>query len=559
MEYRTNYQISTGHFFAASNNVVFVGRAKIAANMKNVDDEKDRFVVTAPLYVNAWAYSRLNKRFNVAHHLFNAFLGEAERRRKAMMASDIYLEAIKLYKVDNKDAKKKFEEARKKFGYYIMSSAKNDKTDGMEVYAARITKGTWLAEHVDAITRNKLATRAFRASERSIYGKKTKKKNGQYSKPKVKFKRFGKDHVYSVEGGSSKSPLRMVLKDDFLGVIWGDIKLPFTNTDDIKLQPIIDKSVVVKYSRIKRKLVEKTWQFFAQLVCVGRPALKQKHKLQTGIVGCDLGPSSVAYVSDHHVSLSPLCGDLKLTNAYKWLEKEKAKLQRKIDRQRRDANPENYNENGTPKKGRHRWKKSKRQSEVEVRLRDTERRIAEHRKMLHAKMANEMRSQGNILNIDKDSYKGWQKGRYGKSIGRNAPGLFVATAENVFNRSGGTVNKVNTFISRSSQTCPCCGDVEKKELKDRIFKCEKCGYEMQRDIVSAIINKSVDVASNTPNIDESKKFIMEQRHLLQEGVGRVIQSAREGHHLPSTFGSLSELERISCELAMNSKNDGLTS
>jgi len=41
----------------------------------------------------------------------------------------------------------------------------------------------------------------------------------------------------------------------------------------------------------------------------------------------------------------------------------------------------------------------------------------------------------------------------------------------------------------TTQTCSCCGNILKNEfkltLKDRLYKCDKCGLELDRDINSS--------------------------------------------------------------------------
>ena len=45
---------------------------------------------------------------------------------------------------------------------------------------------------------------------------------------------------------------------------------------------------------------------------------------------------------------------------------------------------------------------------------------------------------------------------------------------------------VNTFYP-SSKTCSCCGNIKKDlKLKDRIYKCDKCGLEIDRDLNASI-------------------------------------------------------------------------
>jgi transposase len=94
-------------------------------------------------------------------------------------------------------------------------------------------------------------------------------------------------------------------------------------------------------------------RFYAQLICAGQPYRKDKHPLGHGVVGVDIGPSTIARVSATEAKLEHFCDELE--DKHKILRR----LQRKLDRSRRANNPHNYNADGTCKKGRLEWGKSK--------------------------------------------------------------------------------------------------------------------------------------------------------------------------------------------------------
>jgi hypothetical protein len=140
----------------------------------------------------------------------------------------------------------------------------------------------------------------------------------------------------------------------------------------------------------------------------------------TSTVGLDLGPSTVAIVPrEGQASLAVFCEPLD--DAAKPIRR----LQRKMDRQRRAANPDNYDEKGRIKRGvpLH-WKTSTSYQKTRARKATKERKVAAHRKNLHGKLAHEIVALGNRIHLEKISYKAWQK-TFGKSIGKRAPGLFV--------------------------------------------------------------------------------------------------------------------------------------
>src|SRR5260370_19982104 len=98
-----------------------------------------------------------------------------------------------------------------------------------------------------------------------------------------------------------------------------------------------------------------------------------------------------------------------------------------MDRQRRAANPENYEAKGrnrsTGKNKRH-WKASRSYEKPRRRKAAKERALAAYRKSLHGRKVHELVAVGNTIFLEKISYKGWQK-QYGKSVGLRAPGMFV--------------------------------------------------------------------------------------------------------------------------------------
>ena len=342
--------------------------------------------------------------------------------------------------------------------------------------------------------------------------------------------------------------------DGELCLVWNELILPFiVKEGDIKIAQMIKlfESDDTTYSRLCRKKVENKWMYLAQVMCKGVPVKKEKHILSDGIIGLDIGPSTVAIVSDKSIQLREIFSDLKLSKAYLELRNKEKRLERKSDRQRRQNNPENYNEDGTVKKEVRRWKRSKRQLIIERKRDDLRRRIAETRKISMRILAWELRAEGNEVRLDKDSYKGWQK-QYGKSIGKHAPGMLVATIKEIFERTGGKVVSLNTFVTKSSQTCTMCLKVEKKGLTEgkdsrsiRIHECS-CGFLMQRDIVSAMNNKFFDEKKQLVDTVKAKAFYEEKKPLLQACIEQVIQQARERQFLPSTFGTFPELERVAC-------------
>ncbi|CRK80199.1 hypothetical protein BN000_00080 [Neobacillus massiliamazoniensis] len=93
-------------------------------------------------------------------------------------------------------------------------------------------------------------------------------------------------------------------------------------------------------------------------------------------MGMDIGPSTIAMVSDTKAELKEFCEKVVK------IDKEKRVIQRRLERQRKANNPQHYNVDGTIKKGKKVWKNSKRYIKIKKELAEMERRLAETRKML---------------------------------------------------------------------------------------------------------------------------------------------------------------------------------
>ena len=139
-------------------------------------------------------------------------------------------------------------------------------------------------------------------------------------------------------------------------------------------------------------------------------------------IGLDLGPASIAIVArEAEARLAPLCTELYPD------AKAIRRMPRQMDRQRRAANPEHYDEKGRAKKrgkkGLH-WKTSRNYERTRRSLATKERQLAAHRNSLDGRLVHEIVGVGNTIILEKISYRGWQK-LYGKSVGLRAPGMLV--------------------------------------------------------------------------------------------------------------------------------------
>jgi hypothetical protein len=186
----------------------------------------------------------------------------------------------------------------------------------------------------------------------------------------------------------------------------------------------------------------------------------------------------------------------------------KRRLQRKLDRQRRANNPENYDEKGRIKKHgkdkrRLTWKNSKGYLATRRRLAHKERKLAAHRKSLHRRLVHDIIHLGNTIRTEKLSYKAWQK-LYGKSVGRNAPGMFLEQLRRTVASTGGTLSEFPTHSTKLSRYCHGSQTYVKKPLSQRWHHCA-CGIgPVQRDLYSAWLAAYLEYPNTIPSIAHSE-------------------------------------------------------
>jgi hypothetical protein len=288
---------------------------------------------------------------------------------------------------------------------------------------------------------------------------------------------------------------------------------------------------------VRRKINGKN-RFYVQLILEGVPYQNPKHTTGTEIVGLDLGPSTIAYVGDTEAELKQFCEEI----VPDW--KEGRRIQRKMDRSRRATNPGNYNENGMYKKkekGKKMvWRKSTRYKKLQKEYAETNRKLAEYRKSLHGKMANDIIAVGNKIQTEKISYIAWQR-TFGKSVTVRAPSMIVSMIRRKAENAHGYLQEIPTTTTKLSQTCHKCGAQVKKTLKQRWHKC--CNMEMQRDLYSAFLAKCCII-----NKEGKQSLDRTMANALWSGLEPVLndallrvearsqQSAISGNSVPASFG-----------------------
>lgn len=422
----------------------------------------ESFVTEIPLRASSSEEKCVLARLEVARQVYNACLGEALRRFRLLHQSKAYQAARKMPR-GPKGSKQGQARAR---AFRKANTAVSFREYDLHAYAAQFNH-CWTGEHLDIHVIQKLASRAFQAVQQYAFGKR--------GRPRFK----GRNQMDTVEGKSNAS-----------GIRWRDGCVEWLG---LKLQSIIDPAdpVVahglgrrIKHVRLVRRKINGRNRFYVQLICEGRPYQKERNRPGEGVVGLDIGPSTVAVVGEREAFLVQFCAELNP----KW--QEIRRLQRQIDRQRRANNPLNYNPDGTIKPGPKVWVKSARQRKREAKLAELYRKMAALRKSLHGRLLNRVLRMGDTYKLEKLSYRAFQR-CYGRSVGMRAPGMFVERLRRKAESAGAEVIEFPTRTTRLSQVCHNCETVEKKPLSQRWHVCD-CGIVAQRDLYSAFLASCVE-------------------------------------------------------------------
>ncbi len=377
------------------------------------------------------------------------------------------------------------------------------------------------SENIDSFTAQKIATRVWSAFEDLLFG------DGEI----VHFKKYGE--LDSLEGKSNKTGIRF--KDGFL--IWNGLKISvkIDYNNPYEYQALKDE---ICYCRIKRRFIKGKYKYYLQIVFKGVPPMKinkdgeVKRHIGNGTVGLDIGTQTIAIVSNVDVKL------LELADRVNNIEKEKRRILRYMDRSRRANNPDNFNEDGTIKKGKLKWVKSNRYIKAQNKLRELYRKQADVREYQHQLLSNYILSLGNKIKVEEMNFKGLQKRskktekndkgkfkrkkRFGKSLANKAPAKLLTILDNKLKYFGEKLIKVNTKEVKASQYNHLNCRYNKKKLSQRWNDLN--GIKIQRDLYSAFLIQHVNDDLCNINQEECKRDFERFKILHDKEIERLNNS-----------------------------------
>jgi putative transposase len=269
------------------------------------------FIAEFALRTTAADERTLGVRLEAARQVYNTCLDEALKRLGLMRQSKVWQAAREMPKGAERTAIFKAVIAR-----FDFTSA------AIQKHAEGCRDACWIGDHLGSHDTQTTSLRAFRAVQQCAFGK----------RGRPRFKSFRR--LNCVEGkGDAVIMLRKV--DDAPVVLWNGLSLPLLldprDRDAWQRQGLACRT---KYVRILRRTVRGRTRWYCQLVQEGLPPRKDRRPIGDGVVGLDLGPSTIAAVSAGDATLEMFCPSVAHCG------KELRVAQRALDRSRRATNPD---------------------------------------------------------------------------------------------------------------------------------------------------------------------------------------------------------------------------
>ena len=376
--------------------------------------------------------------------------------------------------------------------------------------------------YIDSLTAQKIASTVWKSVEAVLFRKGST----------IHFKKLM--DFTSMEGKNNAAGLRFREKKlHWLGLC---IQVQLRNGDWYARETLGHR---VKYCRIVREPMGMRWHFYLQLALDGTPP--QKHEfLESGDVGIDPGVSTETAVSGNGCILTELAPERPE------IRKEARRLQRRMERSLRAANPENYHKDGTMKKHK-KWKKTRHYKQDQMRLKTLRRRnadtvkqagetladriLCEHVTDIHAEKMDykALAARAKEDKITKDG-KHRSKKRFGSSIAGHAPARFLNILKRKLSYIGKEIHLVNTRKYRASQFDHATGEYTKASLSARWKEVD--GHHVQRDLYSAflLMNAAGDEHPDIEKCNDTFETFLK----FHDSCIRELKEAGISH--PATFG-----------------------
>lgn len=463
------------------------------------------YVVKVLLDLKANDYRTVEKSMNVANSIYNDMLSEGIKRINKLRADKTYWKLIKDYN-DAKEHNEKRSKIKDKAKIFVIdtkpiSASINNmiKSYGLtdpdfKIFLRDRRHNVQFYKILSSSEVQVIASHVF-DSIKNVLNFKSKVKNLKF-KSKYKNSSFKNNRndtgLRLIETANNKYAYKLILGNKH------EINIK-RNAFTTYQQNCMLQAEKIKYVQIQKSKIKGKFRYYLVIYLQGTPPTK--HTVGKGIVGCDNGVSTLAYVSDSKVEIVDLVPEKCLR-----IEQGLKRLNKQINRRLRLLNLDCYNENNEVVKGEKMTNRSNNLTKLMNRVQKKQRKMRIYRNELQNKVCNKLLSQGNVIQLEKMNVKSLQKRsknirinpktnrpyskkRFGKSILKASPSSLVTLLKNKAASRGATVIEINTKDTKPSQYNHILNDDVKKTLNVRIYDLSDNYPNIQRDLYSAILNK----------------------------------------------------------------------
>ena len=364
-------------------------------------------VLELPLFTEKWQEDELDKKFECARRIYNQMLSHNLKKYNEMIKTKEWRSLKEIVKEELSSGSKKKSERLKAAYARTNEILRENGFSEFDFLSQAVQFSKYYQKHISStVASMSIGKPMWAAFEKLLFG------NGE----KVAFKKF--DTLNSI-ASDNKSAIRLLQDEDGRYYI-------FCSNRKAKARPltmyikgpntVYDREMIsakTKVVRIVRKIEKGRKRFYVQLTVEAAPFIKLdaegnlKHPIGTGEVGIAIWRGILYAVSDTkilRVNMSP--------NANEFAEKRE-ELSREIEHLRRVNNPQNFNEDGTIKKGiigkdgkRHRlqWRESNHYKKKVAELKELHRKHTVEKDLLRNKVILELLSMGDVFHFADTSF-----------------------------------------------------------------------------------------------------------------------------------------------------------
>ena len=510
-------------------------RATTKSLIKIHSMETQTFILELPVKVDDSEARTILRKFEYARQLYNAVLGSALGRLQQMRQDTRWKEARAMPKGKERNDLFKTLVRQYRLSEYDLHAT-----------IAQHRSGSGRKSELGINEAQKIASRVYQSVHRYQLG--------SGGRPRFKSASRG---LQSIEGKTNTTGLKFKAEQSVLDWCRHHYRVMVAPSDNY-IQHALRKDGSkefkrIKYCRLKRKIIKGRQRFFLDLIIEGVPPFKHAYAPTTERLSIDPGPQEIAVFSDRFV------GKINVAPTAHIDEAKIRRIQRSMDRSLRQNNAAAYQANGTLLKGT-KLTKTKNYQKRANKLRECHRVAAATRRCEHGKVINLLLSLAGDIRVEKNSWKAFQKGHFGKSLGKSGIAGFIEQLKSKAESASSKVVEVNPYRLKLSQYDPYTNSYAKKSLAQRWHRFGDTDEWIQRDILSALLLQCADIDLEKHNLPKIKKTLEGAKQLLRDAGYVISKPSSNGNHCDCAFAPEPQAltsEKVRLEILCGANNGHL--